>query len=276
MFPGGRFLHRVVFLLEAGRSCSRRRDRHGATVEISQLALDANNQIFNATSPGQVLNDILNRFLGWPCKAAPGKATDRENAITETFASLVYVASDPGALREPVTVSADALAAVIEMSEQMDLPKFRAAYQKIAFAKSLKKTPAPRLKGTAHTNTTLGIILAIRSEVPLEKLAEELDKLNRETPSNQWPDMVTVLSKGTINLAGQFPGEQVSADILPPAEGALEAYTPPMYFVMVIRPTGSYSFNKMAASLWLISRYFRREQRSQFSPRSLRACHQSR
>jgi len=230
------------------------------------MTLEGSNQISNASCPARVLNQILNRFLGWPYKAASGQATDREGAKTETFASLV-VAADPSASVEPVTVCADMLAAVIDMSEQMDVEKFRAAYKRIAFGKSLKKTPAPRLRGIANTNTTLGIILGIRTEVPLEQFAEELDRLNSETPSHQWPDMVAILSRGTINFGGQFPGEQVSADILPPAEGVLEAYTPPMYFVMVIRPTGPYSFNKWQAFLSLVLRYFRLEQRSRISPR---------
>jgi hypothetical protein len=135
------------------------------------------------------------------------------------------------------------------VSENLDPERLRAAYRRIARAKSLKKSPAPRLKGIAHTTTTLGIILATNAELPLETFAEELDRLNQENPSVQWPDMVSVLSTGTINYAGQFPGEQVSGDILPPADGAVEAYTPPMYFIMVVRPTGTYSFNKMVAFL---------------------------
>lgn len=220
-------------------------------MELSRLVHEASGEISScsSSSAARVLNEVLNRFLGWPFKAASGRATDREGSETETFASLVCVASDPSASGEAVNVPADALAAVIDVSESMDLERFRAAYRRIAFAKSLKKTPAPRLKGIAHTTTTLGIIFAIQAELPLEKFAEELDKMNRETPSFQWPDMVAVLSVGTINYAGQFPGEQVCADTLPPAEGALEAYTPPMYFIMVIRPTGGYSFNKMVAFL---------------------------
>jgi len=72
----------------------------------------------------------------------------------------------------------------------MDLEQFRAACQRTGRAKTLAKTPAARSTGVANTTTTLGIILAIRAIFPLEKFAEELDRLNRETPGVQWPDMV--------------------------------------------------------------------------------------
>src|SRR5260370_10167169 len=38
-------------------------------------------------------------------------------------------------------------------------------------------------------------------------------------------------------------------DYLPPAEGTLASYTPPIYIVMVMTPAGPYTFNKMAALL---------------------------
>jgi hypothetical protein len=197
-----------------------------------------------------VLNRILNRFLGWPFRAAPGFATDRESNKTDTFGSVIYTTSDMGAgPAGPVDVPADALAAVIDVYESMDLEQFRAACQRIGRAKTLTKTPAPRLSGVAHTTTTLGIILAIRATLPLEKFAEELDRLNRQTPGVQWPDMDAVLSTGTINYALQFPGEQVIGDFLPPAEGAAAAHTMPAYVIMVIRPTGTYTFNKLTAFL---------------------------
>lgn len=76
-----------------------------------------------------MLNAILNRFLGWPFRAAPGFATDRESKKTDTFGSVIYSTSDSGGdLTEPVEVSADALAAVIDICENMDMEQLRAAY----------------------------------------------------------------------------------------------------------------------------------------------------
>ena len=131
----------------------------------------------------------------------------------------------------------------------MDLEGFRAAYARIAQAKRLKKATAPHLNGTPRTTVTLGIIFAQRSTLPLEDFAEELERLNARTPSREWPDMVAVSLTGSIHYAVQFPGESLSSDYLPPAEGALTGFTPPMYVVLVLRPTGVHTFNKMTAFL---------------------------
>ncbi len=174
---------------------------------------------------------------------------DAEGQKTGIFGSLVFATSSQNAHPEPIEVAADAVACVIDISESIDLGHLREAYQRIAQAKTLKKTPAPETEDTPVSSITLGIVFALHSTVPLEKLAEELDRLNRETPSSQWPDMLVVLSTGTINYVVQFPGEHVSADFLPPGEGALTSYTPPMYVILFVRATGAYTFNKMFAYL---------------------------
>jgi hypothetical protein len=201
-------------------------------MKLSEEIHEAGREVRSATgaSVDSVLNRILNRFLGWPFRAARGFATDRESNKTDTFGSVIYSTSDTGGgPAGPVDVSADALAAVIDVCESMDLEQFRTACQRIGRAKALAKPPAARLSGVAHTTTTLGIILAIRATLPLEKLAKELDRLNRQTPGVRWPDMVAVLSTGTINYTLQFPGEQITGDLLPPAEGATAVYTMPAY-----------------------------------------------
>jgi hypothetical protein len=59
--------------------------------------------------------------------------------------------------------------------------------------------------------------------------------------------MIVVVSTGVVNSAVQFPG-QLSGDFLPLAEGALASYTPPIYVIVVMKPTGRYTFNKMLPS----------------------------
>jgi hypothetical protein len=216
---------------------------HDAGEELVKLAQTP------GTNIGQALNGILNRFLSWPFRAAAGSATDSHGQNSKHFATLVYTSSHDSPLAEPVDIPADALACIIDVSEDMSLEQFRAAYRRVASGKSLKKSPVPHLKGVPHTTVTLGIIFTVRTELPMECLAEELDCLNRNTPSVQWPDMVVVLSKGTINYAVQFPGESPTGDYLPPAEGSTLAFTPPMYIVLVIKPAGTHTLNKMFAFL---------------------------
>ncbi|MGB2987709.1 MAG: hypothetical protein WBE26_17725, partial [Phycisphaerae bacterium] len=131
------------------------------------------------------------------------------------------------------------------MNESLDAKSLCAAYGRIASAKRPKKTAAKDLPGVVMTTVTLGIVLAREATLPMEQLAEELDRLNRTHPDREWTDMVVVLSKGIINYAVQFPGEGVTGDFLPPVAGALERYSPPIYVVIVVKPTGRFSFNKM-------------------------------
>jgi hypothetical protein len=194
------------------------------------------------------LNTFVSTFVGWPFTAAAGFVVDKDGNRSDLFACAIH--TTPARKEEPGGFPADGVAAVIDASETLSLDALRAAYARIAYAKRLKKRPAPRVPGATPTTTvTLGIVLAQRSDLPLETLGEELDRLNAVTPGRERPDMVVVASTGVINYGVQFPGESVTGDFLPPGEGALEAYTPPMYIVMVMRPSGDFSLNKMIAFL---------------------------
>lgn len=212
---------------------------------------DAGRQVLAAKGPdlARIFNAGIEQFVGWPYKTASGCVADSDGTRTETFGSVVYTAPADSTAPGPGGISADATAAVIDLSNDMDLETFRVAYGRVALAKRLKKSPAPRLKDRPITTVTLGIIFAQRSTAPMEDIAEELQRLNAQTPNREWPDMIVVASTGAINYGVQFPGESLSGDFMPPAENALDNYTPAMYVVMVIRPTGARTFNKMLAFL---------------------------
>jgi hypothetical protein len=220
-------------------------------MDVSQAIYEAGEEMASASGAdvASELNQVLNRFLGWPFKAATGYATDSEGKKTECFGTIVYSTSDPSTPTKMVDVPADVVAAIIDVSDHMDLDNFRAAYGRIAYAKTLKKGAALVLAGIANTTTTLGIIFAVRVTSSLERFAEELDRLNKQTPSAQWPDMVTIISIGTVNYAAHFPGEQFFGDYLPPAQGALTSRIPPIYIVVVLKAAGAYTFNKMMSFL---------------------------
>lgn len=198
--------------------------------------------------PG-VLNEVLNQFLGWPLRAATGHAIDSKGQLTDNLASLVFATSAAASANEPVQVNSDSLACAIDVYETIDAATLRAACEKIARVKRLRKTEAPRTSGFPTTTVTLGIIVARDSVVPLDVLAEELDSLNRKYPDREWPEMLVILSKGTISYTVQFPGEHVLGDMLPPAEGALGSVTPPWYVILSIKPTREYTFNRMLGYL---------------------------
>ncbi len=219
---------------------------------IARDVHDAGEQVALATEPSLagVLNGVLGRFLGWPFKATPGWVIDQDGGRTEVFGSVIHTPPITPSSSAHEGIPADTVGAVIDARYGIDdLDEFRSSYRRVAEAKSLRKSPAPRLDAMPNSTITLGLIFALRSALPLEHIAEELDRLNRQTPSRLWPDMVVIASTGVINYVVQFPGEPISGDFLPPAEGAVTNATPPMYVVIVMRPTGAYTFNKMMSFL---------------------------
>ena len=173
--------------------------------------------------------------LGSAVQGAHGRRRRFLWAEVECFWGSAVSTSSAGDSSAPELPS-DTVACAIDVCHTLDSEGLQKAYGRIAEAKRLKKAPMP--KGSEpQTTVTLGIILAAKASVPLETLADELDRLNRLTPSAQWPNMVVVSTAGVINYAAHFPSEHVLNDLLPPAEGALASYVPPIYIVMVVRPT---------------------------------------
>jgi len=214
---------------------------------VAQIAL-AGEVITTAPAPGVAyeLNRQLNQVLGWPFQAAGGTAFDRDGLGTSPFGSLIFTrvqgAENPD--DRTVNIDADRLACAIDVTHTLDLNGLRQAYARIAHAKALKKSPAAR--DILHTTVTFGVIFAVAAAVPLEQLADELDRLNRQTPTAYWPDMVVIALNGLISYGVQFPGEaKVSGQWLPPAEGATAAYVPATYIVMIVKPSRGYTFNQM-------------------------------
>lgn len=196
----------------------------------------------------EALNKALNQSLGWPFKSAQGFGTDTKGQKTDVFGAVIYAKSESQYEQELLQVSADNLACVIDVVDNLDIEQLYAAYERIACAKRLKKTVPPNVPGVPYTTVTLGVILARDTSVTMEILAEELDRLNKQHPDNEWANMVVVLSKGIINYAVQFPGESISGDFLPPSERATSDRLPPaLYVVIIIRPLGPFTFNKMIA-----------------------------
>jgi len=192
-------------------------------------------------------NAAIAQFAGWPYEVASAALIDADSNKTATFSSVIFAGNRSGKTVDEL-VPADSVGAVIDINKTLDLEGLRAAYRRIVAAKKLKKSPAPTVTGPC-TNVTLGVIYGHAAGVPLEGLADELQKLNVDTPSDQWPDLIAVSNVGTVQYAVQFPGEELIGDFLPPAEGALKNYTPPFYVVMTLRVTGEYTFNKMLAFL---------------------------
>lgn len=138
-------------------------------------------------------------------------------------------------------------AALIDASEALTVDSLRASYGRIAQAKQLRKSAPPKVKGAGGNTATLGIVLAVRSDLTLEAIAEEMRRLNEQTPGHERPDIVVVASTGLVQYSAQFPGENVSGDFILPGETL--SYAPPMYILMVMKPTGTFTLNRMLSFL---------------------------
>ena len=213
---------------------------------IAQDVLETGRQVaaVSAGTLSAALRAGIGQYVGWPYNVASDSVFDADGAVSDTFATVVYTTNEksPDAARAPIP--ADSAAVVVDATDSLTINTFRAAYARVARAKRLKKSPAPKLD-TPTTTVTLGVIYARGSDLPLDAFAEELERLNAVTPNREWPDMIVVASMGAIQYAAQFPGESLGGDWLPPAEGALTNYIPAVYVVIVLRPTGIFTFNKM-------------------------------
>jgi len=218
---------------------------------ISQVVQSAGQELAASTGGfADVLNETLNRLLVWPAHASRGVVRGAEGQETGVFGTIIHGSSYQGKPRpQSSDYDADSVACVIDVNESLDTEMLRGAYGRVACAKRLKKGPPPNVQCCPVTNVTLGIVFARNATVPIEELAEELDRLNRQHPDREWTDMVVVLSSCVINYVGQFPGEGITGDFLPPVEGAAARHLPPAYVVLVVRPTGRFTFNKMCGFL---------------------------
>jgi hypothetical protein len=193
---------------------------------------------------GALLNAFFNRYVPQPYRATPGRAFDSTGAESLEFGSLIYTS-----LSDLANVPADTLACAIDVHQKLGLEELRSSYEKIAQVRGLAKSPLPpkRSSSTPVADATMGIIFAVDSDVPLEKLAEELEQLNKRYPYQQWTDMVVVATRGTIGYACQFPHKPLG-DFLPPARDGIMLVA--MYVHIFARAVGAFSLNRMCAVLF--------------------------
>jgi hypothetical protein len=128
------------------------------------------------------LSDALNRFvgafIGWPFTVRPAIVEGLDGGRSAPFASVVRTEAGGGAVPDGGPVPADRAAALIDACEALTVDGLRASYGRIAEAKQLRKSAPPKVKGAAGNTATLGIVLAVRSDLTLEAIAEEMRHLN--------------------------------------------------------------------------------------------------
>jgi hypothetical protein len=132
---------------------------------LSEEIRDAGQDLASAT--GATLPDMLNgafgRFVSESFGTTSAFVVDHNRNRTATFASVVHAVREGAANSDQQAIPADSAAAVIDACEDLNLDNLRAAYERIAQAKRLKKGMARRVDGVPTTTITLGIIFALRS-----------------------------------------------------------------------------------------------------------------
>lgn len=192
------------------------------------------------------LNSTLNQFLTWPFRARSARIIDSEGESI-TFKTIIYTSSASQSEDEPPEVKADAVACGVHIVQSLGPEELRIGYEHIAGLKRLKRTQIP-VQFSVNI-APLGIVFAIDSTIPIEKIAELMMLLNKNYPVSEWPDMVAVLTQGTVNYAIGFPGEPIKGDFLLP--NIKDFPVMPMYVHVIARGLGLFSMNKLCSFLFM-------------------------
>lgn len=136
------------------------------------------------------------------------------------------------------------MACVFHIVDTITPEELSIAYENIGAGKHLKRTPLPQTD-YARNDSPIGIVFSVDTSEPLEKLAERMMLLNKSHPSREWPDMVVVLTRGTINYSFKMEGDPRSGDFFLPS--LTDFPVMPTYVQVIGRSLGLSSLNKMCA-----------------------------
>jgi hypothetical protein len=167
------------------------------------------------------VRESLNGHLPKRFHATKGFVIDTENQMSDHQDVIIYdQQSSPVYKYDGANqiVSADAVAAIIEVKAVLNKSQLEEAFAKIEEVKRLKKRPISDMdqkatESTLTTTGTLGIILGFGSDLSLQKLAEHCVELNEKYETAHRPDIIVVLDGEVINYTVQFIGARSLGDL---------------------------------------------------------------
>lgn len=201
------------------------------------------------------VREFLNGHMPKRFHATKGFVIDADNQMSDHQDVIIYDEQSSPVYRYDGAnqiVSADAVAAIMEVKAVLNKSQLEEAFAKIEEVKRLKKRPISEMdqKATASTLTTtgtLGIILGFGSDISLEKLAEHCVELNEKHETAHRPDIIVVLDVGVINYTAQFVGARNMGDLAVASDD--EFVIPPCYVHLVAREDGAFSLNRLFTHL---------------------------
>lgn len=188
---------------------------------------------------------VITPFLStFEARVAP--IVDNHGARFEAGPLIVHSSAACGLPEVPI----NAVAAVIECHENLTIDLLRESYARIEAIKLADKiTTGPRPE--AAVDMTAGFIVARTCDHSIEDIAAEAARLNAVTTSQQWPDVIAVLSAGLINYTAEVPGSDHSGDFFLQAKDLLDSNipTPSIYVHLMIRGSGTLTLKKVTSLL---------------------------
>lgn len=201
------------------------------------------------------VREFLNGHIPKRFHATAGFVIDVDNQMSDHQDVIIYDAQSSPVYRyegHNQIVSADAVAAVIEVKSVLNKSQLEEAYAKIEDIKKLRKSPIggmdQKTNESALASTgTLGIILAFSTNTDLEKLAGHCIELNETYETAHRPDLIVVLDVGVINYVVQFVGAHDMGDLAPACDD--EFVIPPCYVHLIYRADGVFALNRLFTHL---------------------------
>ncbi|WP_440975024.1 hypothetical protein [Pseudoxanthomonas winnipegensis] len=141
------------------------------------------------------------------------------------------------------SVSLDSVAFVVECYDTLELDMLPGLYERTLALKLAHKERASATPAQAYEMTTTAVV-ARNTTHTLDEIAAAMGRLNASTVSQQWPDMIAVLSKGVISYTALLPGATASGMyFLAAKEFDGPAHASPMTVQLLVRPTGEKTLN---------------------------------
>lgn len=191
---------------------------------------------------------ILDTFISWPYAVDPASIRELESTAVSNFPLVIYTSSTTELPAKALPISASGVACCFHIAHTLTNQELREGYRRIGAMKRLKR-PSPKALGYPLNDVPVGIIFCIDCLSPLETIANDVIELNKTVPSTEWPDMIVVLQRGTVNYAIQIEGDKIGGDFLLPNSNDVPIM--PMYVHVFARALGLHSLNRLLGFLFL-------------------------